>query len=51
MFDLKNGRAYGMSDSNSNYDLKNVKAPVSTPMDTPDFNASRKGFNPRAANW
>ena len=40
-----------VSDQNSNFDLKNIKAPTSTPMDTPDFNANRKNFQPRNTAW
>jgi len=36
---------------NSNYDLRNPRAPVSTPMDTPDFSANRRNFQPRNIAW
>lgn len=32
-------------------DMRMTKAPVSTPMDTPDFNSSRRQFHPRNAAW
>jgi hypothetical protein len=35
----------------SNYDLRNPRAPVSTPMDTPDFNNNRRNFQPRNFQW
>lgn len=46
------GLVYAAPSEASNFDVRAaLKAPVSTPAETPDFNATRRVFHPRNAAW